>query len=129
MRLTDEANKTKVGIEFEWTEEITSFDTMSINTAGVTNFSEIKGVGKFWSNEITLPSNAQGTASIKILKNSVDGVETEGPQEDRTLSFAYDTRNTTFSVASLTPQCSHRFNFADNPYMAGGGALMACWKF
>ena len=121
MWLTSEANTTEVGAEFDWTEDITDFDSGSIEILGdISAFGVITGAGKIWRAELTLPSNTQGTGTVRVIKNSVNGVDTEGPQEDRVFTVNVDTRNQT---TGGTARCTHQYAFSANPYIDRGGAF------
>ena len=125
-RITGDANTTEVGVEFDWTEAITSFDSTSLqltSSSGTASINAPSGAGKFWRREITLPSNDNGTITLTVLKNSVDGVETEGPQEDQVFTFDFDTRNKTPGTPSMLTVCTHQYTFANNPYIDDGGAF------
>ena len=124
-------------ITFKWNQSIAGFDLTDLDPKNC-KVENLQGVRDTWTANVTLPADTKSIASITVSDVSVTGVGgISGPEVERTLSFAYDTRVPTFSALGFSGVlCQVIRDFSDNtfPYAnligtRGGGsfeAVMEC---
>ena len=81
-----------VQLVFLWNQFVNGFKVASVSVSAGT-LGDFDGEGSLYSALLTLPVNAVGQVTVTVSANHVVSEDNVyGPVEDRTFSFAYDTR-------------------------------------
>lgn len=115
---------TEVPVEFHWSEDVTGFavgDVVATSAGSFLVFSNFQQVSaSMYTAILGLPPGVSGTVAITVRARAAMGQNIQGPENDHTETFPFDTYDTiNVTIEDTTTLCEAVYAFGDNPIFTG----------